>query len=58
MSILSNTVSICQFHVAGNTPAGDLFEWAAERLSRNGFQPIDQTSEESSSGWVHIDDPN
>ena len=58
MSILSNTVSICQFQVEGRPPAGDLFEWAAERLSKNSFQPIDQTAEESSSGWVHVDDPN
>lgn len=58
MSILSNTVSICQFEVAGSPPTGDLFGWAAERLSKNSFQPIDGTAEESSSGWVHIDDPN
>ena len=58
MSILSNTVTICQFQVAGSPPAGDLFEWAANRLSKNSFEPIDQTAAESSSGWVHIDDPN
>ena len=58
MSILSNTVSICQLQVTGSAPAGDLFEWAADRLAKNSFQPIDHTSEESSSGWVHIDDPN
>ncbi len=58
MSILSNTVSICQFEVAGKLPWGDLFEWAAGRLARNSFQPIDETAEESSSGWVRVDDPN
>jgi hypothetical protein len=58
MSILSNTVSICQFQVAGSPPAGDLFEWAATRLAKNSFQPIDQTAAESSFGWVHSDDPN
>jgi len=58
MSILSNTVSICQFQVAGKLPSGNLFEWAAERLAKNSFQPIDQTASESSSGWVHLDDPN
>ena len=58
MSILSNTVSVCQFQVAGSLPTGDLFEWAAERLAKNRFQPIDQTAAESSFGWVHFDDPN
>jgi hypothetical protein len=58
MSMLSNTVTICQFQVAGSPPAGDLFEWAADRLAKNSFEPIDQTAAESSSGWVHIDDPN
>ncbi len=58
MGILSNTVSICQFEVAGKLPAEDLFEWASGRLTRNSFQPIDETAEESSSGWVRVDDPN
>jgi hypothetical protein len=58
MGILSNTVSICQFEVAGRPPTGDLFEWAAGCLAKNGFQPIDETAEESSSGWVRVDDPN
>jgi recombination associated protein RdgC len=56
MGILSNTVSICQFRVAGELPASDLFNWASERLARNGFQPIDQGAAELSTGWVHLDD--
>jgi hypothetical protein len=56
MGILSNTVSICQFRVAGELPASDLFSWASERLARNGFQPIDQGTAELSTGWVHLDD--
>ena len=56
MGILSNTVSICQFRVAGDLPASDLFQWASERLARNGFQPIDQGAAELSTGWVHLDD--
>jgi len=56
MGILSNTVSICQFQVAGELPASDLFSWASERLARNGFQPIDQGTAELSTGWVHLDD--
>jgi hypothetical protein len=57
MGILSNTVSICQFQVVGDRPRGDLFEWASDRLSRNSFQPIDNTADEVSSGWVQVDDP-
>ena len=56
MGILSNTVSICQFRVAGDLPATDLFQWASERLARNAFQPIDQGTAELSTGWVHLDD--
>jgi len=57
MGILFNTVSICQFRVVGQRPGRDLYEWVSERLSKNSFRPIDQTTEEVSSGWVHIDDP-
>lgn len=56
MGILSNTASICQFRVLGEPPASDLFVWAGERLSGDGFRSIDHTSEELSVGWVHIDD--
>jgi len=53
MGILSNTVSICHFRVVGDTPATDLFEWAAENLRKHAFRPIDQGMEELSTGWVH-----
>lgn len=56
MGILSNTVSICQFRVEGDIPAMDLFEWVSERLTRNGFTPIDHGLEEFSVGWVSPDD--
>lgn len=56
MGILSNTVSICHFQVAGDIPADDLFTWVSERLAKNGFRAIDQTAEELSTGWVHVDD--
>jgi hypothetical protein len=56
MGLLSNTVSICQFRVVGDRPSKDLYEWASERLAKNSFQSIDQTADEVSSGWVHIDD--
>lgn len=53
MGILSNSVSISQFMVAGEIPATDLFTWASEHLAKNGFRPIDQGIEELSVGWVH-----
>ena len=56
MGILSNTISICQFRVVGDRPAKDLYEWASERLAKNSFQSIDNTTDEVSSGWVHVDD--
>jgi hypothetical protein len=56
MGILSNTVSICQFRVVGDIPVMDLFEWISERLTNNGFTPIDQGIEELSVGWVTPDD--
>ncbi len=57
MGILQNTISLCQFRVAGKLPAGDLYEWARRCLAKNSFRPIDQTADEVSSGWVHLDDP-
>ena len=56
MGLLSNTINICQFRAVGERPSQDPFEWASERLAKNSFQSIDQTTDEVSSGWVHIDD--
>ena len=56
MGILANSVSICHFDVRGEYPAGDLFIWVGECLARNAFRPIEQTADESSVGWVHLDD--
>jgi hypothetical protein len=56
MGILFNTISICQFKVVGDPPGKDLYEWASDRLAKNGFESIDNTATEVSSGWVHIDD--
>ena len=58
MGILFNTVSICQFMVVEDQPAKDLYEWASERLFKNCFNSIDNTTDEISSGWVHFDDSN
>jgi hypothetical protein len=56
MGLLSNTVSICQFRVVGDLPAGDLGAWAGEKLAAKGFQSIEHNAEELSVGWVQLDD--
>ena len=56
MGILANTVGIRHFEVLGEYPAGDLFTWIGECLALHAFQPIEQTADESSVGWVHLDD--
>lgn len=56
MGILSNTVSICQFKVMGDMPSGDLYQWSSDHLAENAFKSIDNSADESSFGWVHIDD--
>jgi len=58
MGIFFNTVSICQFRVVGDRPSKDLYEWSSDRLSKNSFHSIDNTTDEVSSGWVHLDDSN
>jgi hypothetical protein len=56
MGILFNTISICQLRVAGDRPDKDLYEWVSDRLAQNSFKSIDNTTDEISSGWVHLDD--
>jgi len=56
MGILFNTVSLCQFRVIGDQPRGDIDQWVSARLAKNGFRSIDQTIDQASSGWVHLDD--
>jgi hypothetical protein len=56
MGILSNTVNICHFRVVGEIPTTDIFQWASERLAKNGFRNIDDGADELSTGWVSVDD--
>ena len=58
MGILFNTVSLCQFRVVGDQPKEDIYQWVSARLAKNGFRSIDQTIDQASSGWVHLDDSN
>ncbi len=56
MGILSNTVSISQYRAVGDKRSKDLYDWVSDRLAQNGFESIDRTTDEVSSGWVHLDD--
>lgn len=56
MGILNNTVSICQFQIIGTVQSDDLGSWVGQRLSKNRFRSIENTSEELSVGWVQLDD--
>ena len=56
MGILSNTVSICQYQVVGDFPAGDLFQFASDNLTLQAFRSIESTLDELSCGWANLDD--
>lgn len=56
MGILANSVSICQFQIAGNLPEGNIFEWIGECLEKHAFTSIEGSAEELSIGWVRTDD--
>jgi len=56
MGILNNTVSLCQFTVAGTLPKDNSTVWIAAALAKNGFKSIETTSEELSIGWVELND--
>lgn len=61
MGILANTVSICHFRVQGELANEldftDFTSEAARLLALNSFTSIDETTDELSLGWVHLDDP-
>lgn len=56
MGIMANSVSICQFQVAGDLPAGNIFEWIGECLDKFAFSNIETSADELSIGWVRTDD--
>lgn len=56
MGILANTVSICQFQIAGDLPVGNIFDWISECLEKNAFSTIENTADEFSVGWIRSDD--
>jgi len=53
MGIMSNTVSIYQYKVAGKPGNA---AWVQECLNRDRFVPIDTTADEEASGWVNLHD--
>lgn len=57
MGFLANTVSICHFRVQGELQNFNLYEDAPGLLAKQAFTPIDESAEEISIGWVHLDDP-
>ncbi len=58
MGVYANTVSITQFAVTGELPKHELFEWFSGKLSGHVFQSIENSTEESSEGWVLVDKPD
>lgn len=55
MGVYANTVSITQFSISGEVPEKDQFQWFAEKLAGRGFQSIENSSDEISEGWAHVD---
>jgi hypothetical protein len=58
MGVYANTVSITQFTITGDLPKEDLFQWFSEKLSKKGFQSIENSTEETSEGWTLVDRPD
>ena len=58
MGVYANTVSITQFAVTGELQKHELFEWFSGKLSGHVFQSIENSTEESSEGWVLVDKPD
>ena len=57
MGLMANSVSIYQYEVSGEITASDKRLWVQECLGKNHFEPIENSSEGESIGWVHFDEP-
>jgi hypothetical protein len=55
MGVYANTVSMLQFNVEGELPAGDRFDWFSSSLAARAFRSIEETTDEASEGWVRTD---
>jgi hypothetical protein len=58
MGVYSNTVSMTQFIINGDLPENDQFAWFSRKLADRGFRSIENSAEECSEGWTHIDQPD
>ncbi|MBN2645819.1 MAG: recombination-associated protein RdgC [Desulfuromonadaceae bacterium] len=57
MGLLSNTVSLTQFRVAGDyVPTPEWIAQVGERLQQQAMRSIERSSEELALGWVLLDD--
>lgn len=55
--IFASSTSLTQFAVSGPLPGNeDMFQFIAEALQKFAFQPIDNSAEPVSTGWVQADD--
>jgi len=57
MGIYSNTVSVTQYSIQGDLPRSDQFAWFSQKMAAKGFQSIEESAEELSEGWCHVDSP-
>ena len=56
MGLLAPSASFCHFQITGDLPADFSFALLAQRLQKQAFRSIEQSSEEYSCGWVEMDD--
>ncbi|RJO74288.1 MAG: exonuclease [Myxococcales bacterium] len=56
MGLTGGTISLVQYMVGGEFPAGDATEWLRKRLLRGRFTPIDDVAAEKAAGWVALED--
>jgi hypothetical protein len=56
MGLLSSSVSVSQYEVAGVVPATNSEDWITAQLARFGFKPSEDVVSETVSGWVALED--
>ncbi|HQQ16200.1 MAG TPA: recombination-associated protein RdgC [Deltaproteobacteria bacterium] len=56
MGIMSNTVSIYQYEVAGDIPDGDRRLWIQQCLEKRRFEPVENVPDGEATGWVRFDE--
>ncbi len=55
MGFLATSASICYFQVTGSLNPQDKFQELQNKLAAEGFRSIEQSADELSTGWVHLD---